>query len=143
MSTLITEIEMNASKQQVWQALYYKEDWINWNSFLFDRDSSLPFQANQIVRLSVWRSPADGDTQFQAIVKVVQPGICLSWVCEIPGFRLEYWFELQDIGSQTKYIHREEFSGWLAQIFLPFIREDEKRGMERMAHELKQYAEKY
>ncbi|ERT04817.1 polyketide cyclase / dehydrase and lipid transport family protein [Lyngbya aestuarii BL J] len=144
MSTLYTEIEINASKQQVWRVLDQKEEWRNWNSFLFDRDSSLPFQGNQMVRLSVWRSPADQDTEFQAIVKVVQPGVCLSWVSEIPGFRGEYWFELQDIGvNRTKYIHREEFSGWLSRIFLPFIREDEKRGMERMARELKRYIEKF
>jgi hypothetical protein len=144
MSTLYTEIEINASKQDVWRILYHKEEWRNWNSFLFDRDSSLPFQTNQMVRLSVWRSPADQDTEFQAIVKVVQPEVCLSWVSEIPGFRGEYWFELQDIGvDRTKYIHREEFSGWLSRIFLPFIREDEKRGMERMARELKRYLEKF
>ncbi|EAW33889.1 SRPBCC domain-containing protein [Lyngbya sp. PCC 8106] len=144
MSTLYTEIEINASKQQVWRVLDQKEDWVTWNSFLFDRDSSLPFQVNQMVRLSVWRSPADQDTEFQAIVKVVQPQVCLSWVSEIPGFRGEYWFELQEIGvGRTKYIHREVFSGWLSRIFLPFICEDEKRGMERMARELKEYIEKF
>ncbi|MEA5500482.1 SRPBCC domain-containing protein [Limnoraphis robusta Tam1] len=143
MSTIYTEIEINASKQRVWQALYQKEDWVEWNSFLSDRDSSLPFEVNQILRLSVWRSPADEDTEFQAIVKVVQPAVCLSWVCEIPGFRGEYWFELQEIGEgRTKYIHREEFSGWISRVFLPFIREDEKRGMDRMARELKGYVEK-
>ncbi len=37
-------------------------------------------------------------------------------------------FELQKIGvRRTKYVHREEFSGWLTRLFLPFIKEDEKR----------------
>ncbi|WP_413160945.1 SRPBCC family protein [Capilliphycus salinus ALCB114379] len=144
MSTLYTEIEINADPQEVWRVLYHKENWVNWNSFLFDRDSSLGFEINKIVKLSVWRSPADEDTEFQSLVKVVQPPVCLSWVCEIPGFRGEYWFELQEIGvRRTKYIHREVFSGWLSRLFLPFIREDEKRGMERMARELKRYLEQY
>lgn len=144
MPTLYTEIEVNAPKQRVWQVLYHKETWSNWNTFLFDRDPTLPFKSNQVVRLSVWRSPSEEETEFQPLVKMVQPEVCLSWVSEIPGFRGEYWFELQEIGvRRTKYIHREAFSGWICRIFLPFIREDEKRGMNRMAQELKQYSEHF
>ena len=144
MPTLYTGIEVHAPKQEVWQVLYQKEAWINWNTFLFDRDPTLPFKSNQVVRLSVWRSQPEEQTEFRPLVQVVQPEVCLSWVSEIPGFRGEYWFELQEIGvGRTKYIHREAFSGFLSRIFLPFIQQDEKRGMKRMARELKQYIEHF
>jgi hypothetical protein len=53
-------------------------------------------------------------------------------------------FELQEIGvGRTKYVHKNHFSGILTRVFLPFIREDEKRGIQRMARELKRYVESF
>ncbi len=142
MPSLYTETEINASKKQVWQALYHKERWLKWNSFLFDANSSLTFTEGQEIFLSLRRVPGEEKTEYQALVTLVQPGFCLSWVSSIIGFRTECIFELQEIGvGRTKYIHREIFSGWLTRLFFPFIRSDEHRGMERMARELKRYVE--
>lgn len=142
MPSLHTEIEIDASRHKVWRVLLHKEHWAQWNSFLFDRDASIPFKQDQEVMLSLWRSVGEERGEFQPLVTVVQPEVCLGWVSEIPGFRCENLFELVEIGvGRTKYIHRENFSGWLTRLFLPFIREDERRGMERMARELKRYVE--
>ncbi|MGE5657282.1 MAG: SRPBCC domain-containing protein [Actinomycetota bacterium] len=143
MPSLHTEIEIDAPRQKVWRVLFHKEHWAEWNSFLCDRRPSVPFQPGQKVILSLWRSDDEEETEFQPRVTVVQPQVCLGWVSEIPGFRSEIIFELEEIGvGRTRYIHRENFSGWLTRVFLPFIREDEKRGMERMARELKRYVER-
>jgi hypothetical protein len=144
MANLYAEIEINAPKQRIWQALFHKEEWRHWNTFLFDRDSTQPFKQGQEVALSLRRIPNEEETEFQPLVTLVQPGVCLSWVSSIPGFRNEYAFELQEIGlSRTKYVHKDHFSGFLTPVFLPFIRSDEHQGMKRMARELKRYVERY
>lgn len=144
MASLYTEIDINAPKPLVWQALLQKEHWKQWNTFLYDRDSNKPFQPGREVFLSVRRLPHEEETEFEPLVIQVQAEVCLSWASSIPGFRNEYVFELQEIGvGRTKYFHKNSFSGILTRVFLPFIREDEKRGNQRMARELKRYVERF
>lgn len=143
MASLYTEIEINAPKEKVWQALFQKERWKYWNTFLFDCDSSQLFRPGQEVFLSLRRLPYEEETEFEPLVSVVQPNICLSWVSSIPGFRNEYVFELQEIGlGRTQYLHKNYYSGVLTRVVLPFIRVDEHRGHQRMARELKRYVER-
>lgn len=143
MPSLHTEIEIDAPKHQVWRVLFHKEDWVKWNSFLFDRNSAIPFQAGREVKLSLLRSIEEEEIEFHPSITILQPGVCLGWMSALPGFRTENVFELEEIGlGRTKYIHRENFSGWLVAMFLPSIREDEQKGMERMARELKRYVER-
>jgi hypothetical protein len=144
MTSLYTEIEINASQQRVWQALFQKDKWIHWNTFLFDCDSRVTFQQGQQVILSLRRLPHQEETEFEPVVTQVQPNVCLSWVSSIPGFRNEYIFELQEIGwRRTKYVHKSNYSGILTRVFLPFIREDERQGIQRMARGLKRYVEHF
>ena len=142
MPTLYVEIEINAPKQNVWKALFQKQQWQKWNTFLFDCDPTQPFQQGQEAFLSLRRHPDEEEIEFQPLITLVQPEVCLSWVSGIPGFQNEYAFELQDIGvNKTKYIHRDTFSGILTRVFMPFIRKNEQQGIKRMAWELKQYLE--
>jgi hypothetical protein len=142
MASIYTEIEINAPKQKVWHVLIQKNQWKHWNTFLFDCDSRLPFQQGKEVILALRRLPDDEETEFEPLVTRVQPGICLCWVSSIPGFKSEYVFEIQEIGvGRTKYVHKNTYSGFLTRMFLPFIQEDERRGMQRMARELKRYSE--
>ncbi len=144
MALLYTEIEINAPKQRVWQALFQKDQWKYWNTFLYDCDSRTPFCKGHEVFLSLRRLPDEEETEIEPLVIQVQPNICLSWICSIPGFRNEYVFELQEIGlGRTKYIHKNYYSRFLTRLFLPFIREDEQRGNQRMARELKRYVERF
>lgn len=144
MACLYTEIEINAPKQQVWQALFHKNQWKHWNTFLFDCDSTVPFRKGHEVFLSLRRIPHEEETEFAPLVIQVQPDICLSWVSSIPGLRNEYLFELQEIGmGRTKYVHKNYYSGLLTRVFLPFIKNDEQRGNQRMARELKRYVESF
>jgi hypothetical protein len=143
-TSFYSQIEINAPKQRVWQALFQKDKWKHWNTFLYDCDSKVPFRIGYEVFLSLRRLPYEEETEFEPLVTQVQPNICLSWVSSIPGFRNEYVFELQEIGvGRTKYIHKNSYSGLLTRVFLPFIREDEQRGNQRMARELKRYVESF
>lgn len=144
MTSIYTAIEINAPKQKVWEVLLRKEQWKYWNTFLFDCDSKVPFREGQEVLLSLKRLPNEEETEFEPLVTRVQPSNCLSWISSIPGFRNESVFELQEIGvGRTKYFHKNYYSGIGRHVFLPFIREDERRGIQRMARELKHYLENW
>jgi hypothetical protein len=143
MPTLYTEIEINASRSRVWQTLTRKDGWKYWNTFLYDCDPHLAFTQGREVWLSVRRLPGESETEFQPIVTLMQPDVCLKWSSSIPGFVNEHVFELQAIGrDRTRYVHQENFSGTLTRLILPFIRQAEQQGIRRMACELKRYSEK-
>lgn len=142
MPSLYTEIEIHAPRAAVWRALIAKENWLKWNTFLFDRNPSLPFKQGQTVQLSLKRSREETETEFEPRILVFQPGICLHWRCSAPGFHSEHVFELQDLGrTRTKYVHRESFSGTFTVLLMSLLRRDEQQGMRRMARELKRYVE--
>jgi hypothetical protein len=143
MPSLYTEIEIQAPKSIVWQALVRKEKWLQWNTFLYDRNAALPFKQGHIVQLSLKRVSAEAETEFEPRIVLLQPDVCLRWIYAAPGFRSEHIFELQEIGrNRTKYIHQEQLSGPMTVLFLPFLRQDEQQGLRRMARELKQYVER-
>jgi hypothetical protein len=143
MPSIYAEIEINAARSIVWRSLVQKQDWLKWNTFLYDRAPDQPFARGQSIPLSLKRLSDEAETEFQALITLIQPDVCLKWVAAAPGFQAEHVFELQEIGlNRTKYTHRENVSGALSRIFLPFIRQDEQQGLRRMANELKRYAER-
>ncbi|NJR64400.1 MAG: SRPBCC domain-containing protein [Leptolyngbyaceae cyanobacterium CRU_2_3] len=144
MPSLYTEIAINAPRSVVWQALVGKEDWLKWNTFLYDRDPTKPIMQGRTVLLSLRRSREEAETEFEPRITLLQPQVCLRWNYAALGFQSEHVFELQEIGiNRTQYLHQEHFSGWVTQLFLPFLRQDEQQGLRRMARELKQHVEGY
>jgi hypothetical protein len=142
MPSLYVEIEISAPKSVVWRALFHKENWLKWNTFLYDRNPSLPFQQGRTVQLSLRRLREETETEFEPRITFLQPEVCLQWICLAPGFRSEHVFELQEVDRQrTKYVHRENFSGAVTHFVLSFLRKDEQQGMRRMARELKYHIE--
>jgi hypothetical protein len=142
MPSLYTVVEIEAPRREVWRVLLQKEQWMYWNTFLYDCDARRSFVEGQEVYLSLRRVPGEEVTEFQPRVTLVQTDVCLQWVAKIPGFVSQHSFELQDVGrDRTQYVHQERFTGSLTRLFLPFIRRDEHQGMRRMAMELKQYLE--
>jgi hypothetical protein len=142
MPSLYAEIEINASRATVWQALVRKQEWFYWNTFLYDLESDRPFTRGQEVLLSLRRLEGEGETEIKPRITVLQPEICLGWSYSAPGYRSEHIFELQEVGrNRTKYLHRERISGALSRMFLFFIRQDEQQGLQRMARQLKRYVE--
>lgn len=142
MPTLYAEIEIEAPRSVVWRTLLRKQDWVKWNTFLYDLDPAQPLVQGREVFLSLRRVPGDEETEIKPRVTLLQPDVCLRWFYTAPGFRSEHVFELQDIGrNRTKYTHREMVSGLFTRLFFPFIRQDEQQGLRRMAWELKRYSE--
>ncbi|MGD1952616.1 MAG: hypothetical protein ACFB14_23675 [Leptolyngbyaceae cyanobacterium] len=142
MPSLYAEIEIDAPAMAVWDALVRKEDWRYWNTFLYDCDPRSNFMLGREVFLAMQRIEGDADTEFQPVVTTLRPGNCLRWVSKIPGLKTEHSFEMQEITpGRTRYLHRDIFMGPLSGVFLPFIRDDERDGLRRMAFQLKRYVE--
>lgn len=144
MPSLYAQIEINAPRAQIWQILLRKDNWLRWNTFLYDRNPSLPFAQGRTVQLSLRRLREETETEFEPRILLLQPAACLRWVYTGPGFRSEHVFELQEVGrNRTQYTHRETFSGLITPFFMSFLRQDEQQGLRRMARELKLYVEGY
>lgn len=142
MPSFYTEIDINASREAVWDALIHKEEWYRWNTFLYDMDPKLPFRQGRQVLLSLRRLEGEEETEFQPVVTLLQPNRCLRWLAKAPGLKTEHLFELADLGpNRTQYIHQERISGVFSPVFWPFIRHDEKQGLRRMARQIKRYVE--
>ncbi|MEO0348928.1 MAG: SRPBCC domain-containing protein [Cyanobacteria bacterium P01_A01_bin.15] len=142
MPSLYAETEINAPAAAVWDALVRKENWRYWNTFLYDCDPRSSFMLGREVFIAMQRIEGDADTEFQPVVTTLRPGSCLRWVSKIPGLKTEHSFEMQEITpGRTRYLHRDIFMGPLSRMFLPFIRDDEREGLRRMAHQLKRYVE--
>ncbi|MBE9099291.1 SRPBCC domain-containing protein [Vacuolonema iberomarrocanum] len=143
MPSLYTDIEIRAPRRLVWQTLIRKEEWLRWNTYLYDLSPPQPLRENTAVRLSLRRAPRETETEIEPLVTLVQPGTSLQWIYSAPGFRSEHSFDLQDMGGdRTRYTHVVRFTGRLVTFFLPFVREDELQGMRRMAQELRRYVER-
>ncbi len=142
MPTLYAEIDINAPQSVVWDALIRKDQWRFWNTFLFDCDPSLPMQRGGEIFLSMQRLEGDEETEFQPLITMMRSPYVMRWVSTIPGLRSEHMFELREtVPGRTRYLHRENFSGILSKVFLPFIRQDERQGLRRMAQQLKMHVE--
>ncbi len=142
MPTLYAEIDINAPQAVVWDALVRKDQWRFWNTFLYDCDPGLPMARGSEIFLSMQRLEGDEETEFQPVITMMRSPHVMRWVSSIPGLRSEHMFELREtVPGRTRYLHRETFSGILSKVFLPFIRQDERQGLRRMAQQLKMYVE--
>lgn len=143
MPSFYAEIDINAPRFEVWDALVHKEEWHRWNTFLFDVDPARQFRPGGRVLLALRRVEGEEETEFQPRITLMQPDRCLRWISKVPGLRSEHVFELEALGpNRTRYIHQERISGVLARFFLPFIRKDERHGLQRMSRQLKRYVER-
>lgn len=142
MPTLYAEIDINAPQSVVWDALVRKDQWRFWNTFLYDCNPGLPMARGSEIFLSMQRLEGDEETEFQPLITMMRSPYVMRWVSSIPGLRSEHVFELREtVPGRTRYLHRETFSGILSKVFLPFIRQDERQGLRRMAQQLKMHVE--
>ncbi|MCU0570743.1 MAG: SRPBCC domain-containing protein [Oculatellaceae cyanobacterium Prado106] len=142
MPSLYASVDIQAPRAVVWRSLIHKETWLQWNTFLYDRDPDRPFAQGRTVNLSFRRQGEEAETEFEAKITLLQPGFCLRWVSIAPGYRSEHTFELQDIDrDRTRYTHQETLSGLITHMMLPFLRKDQQQGIRRMARQLKYFAE--
>jgi len=108
---------------------------------LYDQAPTVAFSPSASVKLAMRRLPNEAKLRFTARVVHFHPEVCLRWVAIAPGYRSEHQFELETADGITRYHHQEIITGAMSKLIVPFIRQDELRGLRRMALDLKQYVE--
>lgn len=140
---LITEVEINASKEEVWNVLMDFPSFTSWNPFI-KSISGTPTQGDYI---SVTIKSSETDSMnFKPLILVNEANQEFRWKGKlgIKGiFDGEHYFKLQEIDANTtKLIHGENFSGILSGTLLKMIGENTKKGFIAMNLALKNQVEK-
>ena len=143
MKELHTEIEINASPEQVWQLLTDFSRLPEWNPFIQRASGNL----NPGEKIEVRLQPPDATGMtIKPTITRVEPQRELRWLGHLlfPGlFDGEHIFTLEPVANnRVKLIHREEFRGLLAGLILRMVGENTRRGFEAMNQALKIEAEK-
>lgn len=136
--TFKTEININVSKQDAWQALSSLKDYKPWNSRTW-------FDVNPVVGQSQWMHVKLFFFWMSVPVKVLKCDINdeLRWQGGIPGVITgSHFFQIERLSDQQcKLVQCETFSGLLAPLMTPLLKPALMRLYLGMNNEIKQYCE--
>jgi hypothetical protein len=143
MKQLYSEIEIQATTENVWQILTDFVNFPQWNPFIHRASGELEAGS----RLEVFIQPPGGSGMtFRSIVLKVEPHRELRWLGHliVPGlFDGEHIFAIEPLGpDRVLFVQREEFRGIMVSLILRFIGENTWHGFEAMNQALKIEAEK-
>jgi len=138
MRELRTEIEIAAAPGKVWSVLMDIDKWKEWNPII-DQISGVVSPGS---KLSITMT---GGMKYTAMVTTIEEPTSFQWrAVMMTGFLFTNIkvFELQEIDSGTRLIHREEYSGMLMSIFWSKLNKKALPMLESMNKALKIEAEK-
>ena len=142
MKELRSEIEIEASAEQVWQLLTDFPHFPQWNPFI--RRASGSVKLGERLEVNIQPSGANSMT-FRPTVLKAEPNRELRWIGHllIPGlFDGEHIFTIEPLGTnRLRFIQREIFTGLLVPLFARGLDTDTQRGFEEMNQALKIRAE--
>lgn len=141
-TSISTNIEINASRTQVWQILMDHQAYPDWNPFV--KHISGPTQVGETLAVTV-QSEGNDPMDFQPEVLVNSSNHEFRWVGKllVKGlFDGEHYFILEETeNGQTRLVHGENFHGILSGALLALIIDDTEKGFEAMNRALKVRAE--
>lgn len=140
MSLLQTEITIHASAEKVWSILTDFEKYPEWNPLIL----SISGKQEKGARLRVALNNGKGSSVFKPEVVAFEINGRFEWRGHLPlgMFTGHHQFHIQKISEhETKFIHREDFSGWLSGVIMKQIGEGTRKGFIKMNEALKQRAE--
>lgn len=123
---IVTEIIIEGTAADVWNVLVDLESYPDWNPFITRSTGEIKLGGTLENVLMSNGKPLI----FKPVITDVQEGQRFEWLGRtfLGGFRGRHYFELVESGSGfTKLIHGEIFSGFLATVLLPLIREDTQK----------------
>ena len=116
---LHTEVDIDASPEQVWKVLADRHDYPQWNPFIISSTGDL--KVGDTIT-NVLRDTKGSETTFSPKLLAVEPGKELRWIGKVPPgaiFDGEHSFRLEELpGGRTRLIQEEKFTG----AAIPFTR---------------------
>jgi hypothetical protein len=137
MHELHTEIEIEATPEQVWAVLSDLGAYRSWNPFVTDLQGAVVEGTRLRVRLS---PPGGRGITMKPRVTVAEPARAFEWLGHlgVPGvFDGRHRFELRPTATGTTLVQRETFSGVLASLLLRVLAEKTTAGFLSMNEALK------
>ena len=133
-----TQIEINASADQVWTVLVDFAAYPAWNPFIRSA-AGVPERG---ARIHIAVQPKGGKMMhFSPVVLSAQAGRELRWRGQLPFpgmFAGEHCFSIEPMGERTvRFQHSERFSGILVGFLRASLDRDTQRGFEDMNRALK------
>jgi hypothetical protein len=143
MKELHSQIEINASAEQVWGLLTDFSRLPEWNPFMQHAGG----QVKQGEKIEVYlQLPSGPGMNIKPTLLTVEPNRELRWLGHmfVPGlFDGEHIFVIEPLAEdRVRFIQREKFRGVLSSLLLSMIGENTQRGFEAMNQSLKAEAEK-
>mgnify|MGYP001825684409 FL=1 len=141
MKQLVTEIEIEAPAEAVWEVLTGLDAYPEWNPFIVSAAGQIEVGATLRNRLE---SPNGKPMTFKPTVTVVEPNTKFEWLGRLgfPGlFDGRHIFELEPTAAGTRFVQREEFTGILVPLFARSLDGKTRAGFEAMNRAMKQRAE--
>ncbi len=137
-----SEIEINASAEDVWNILINFNEYPKWNPFITNISGEMK-EGSQI-RVTIKPAGEDG-MEFNPEILIATPNTELRWLGRIliPGiFDGEHYFKIEPISnSKVRFTQGEYFSGFLVLPLWSSIEEKTKNGFTAMNKALKIQAE--
>lgn len=141
MKQIITEIEIAASAERVWQILTAFSSFPQWNPFI----RSAQGEIRQGAQLQIYIQPPGARAMsFQPVVVSAVPGRELRWLGRFLLPKLmdgEHCFNIAPLTeNRVRFTQSEKFTGLLVPLFAGSLNST-RRGFEEMNRALKQLAE--
>lgn len=142
MRELVTNIEIHASAQMVWQILTNFDSYPQWNPFIRE----ISGEAKTGGRLEVKIQPPNSRAMtFKPVVVKAEPDKELRWLGRllIPGlFDGEHRFVIEPTGdNRVLFTHAEMFKGLLLPLLWKSLEQNTRAGFQQMNQALKKLAE--
>jgi hypothetical protein len=141
MKEVVTEIEINAPPERVWEILTDFAAWGKWNPFLY----RVIGEANLGTQVRTFVKALGRETKLNCHINTLEPNRELRWEWHLLGpglYRGEHSFSIEPLeGNRVKFVNREVFSGLLVPLFRRSINRGTPSGFKAMDQALKERAE--
>ena len=139
--SLVTEIEIEATPERVWDVLTDLSEYHEWNPFMLAGSGQVEIGSRLEVRIA---PPGGSEMTFRPVVTEATRPMAFEWlgILGVRGlFDGRHRFELQPVVAGTRLVHSEEFTGVLAPVVTKLLHEKTKLGFEAMNAAMKSRVE--
>ncbi len=143
MRELYTDIEISSTPENVWPVLMNIDRWHEWNPFIPEISGDISLGSKLRIRME---APGAKAMSFSSEISRLQKDRDFAWKGKLPipgAFRGEHIFELRPLAdSRTRFVHREEFTGWMLPFLWRYLNTSAKAGFQLMNEAIKKEIEK-